>query len=144
MATIEFVLAVIGLAGMAAAGALMLAVGVYLLTRVVHDGRAATAKAHGRVVGHEVKESDEDTFYYPLVEFESAGQFHKFKGQIGRNFRPQHSVGKLVEVWFPPAAPEKAQLGRWQGWWTAAGLTVAGGGFFLATLVTAIRWVVGA
>jgi hypothetical protein len=38
---------------------------------------------------------------------------------------------------------EKAQLGRWEGWWIAAGLTAAGTVFTLVTLVTAFRWVFG-
>jgi hypothetical protein len=111
------------------AGAALSVVGVCLLLAVVQSGRASTVCVVGTVVAIEVEEGDEGRYHYPVIEFHTRGQAHRFKGLFGRCGRPDYPVGQEVRVHFPPGRPDLPQLGRYEGLLFALVPSVVGFGF---------------
>lgn len=112
----------------AAAGALALALGLYLTRDQVRFSRDAV-QTTGTVTGFEERRDDEGTVFAPEVEWRDAkGTSHHFTAHIASGSK-MYEVGESVPVAYRPAQPGKARLAsfwaNWGGPMIATGLGLA-------------------
>jgi hypothetical protein len=106
-------------------GTVAVVVGVLLLIPTVRFAVAARASADGTVVGYDLSDTPEATWYYPRVEFTAEGREWVVRGVLG-HLRPRPRLGSRLRVYFPPGDPQAAQLGRAGGVWAALGVLAVG------------------
>jgi hypothetical protein len=56
--------------------------------------------------------------YYPVVEFEAAGNRVRFQDGVG-SLPPDYAVGEAVEVLYELADPREARIRSWKRLWLA-------------------------
>jgi hypothetical protein len=117
----------------------VLGVGVLLLTACLQQGWQATERANATVVGHEISEDDEGTYYTPVVRFLADGKEFLVRGRLAPAGRPPYRVGQAVTVYYPPGQPDKAMLGRFEGLWIALLPVVVGTGFMFGVATEVAR-----
>jgi hypothetical protein len=110
------------------------AVGICLLIPILRFGWSADSTAAAVVVGEEVMESDEGTYYYPVVEFSVATKHYRFTGRIGTHDHAIPRIGCSTEVCFRHGHPEEAQLHRFEGLGFALMWAGVGGALSVAVL----------
>ena len=121
---------------LAAAGALVLAVGLFLIFRL-RSFLARAVSTQGQVIDLVSSSTTEGgTTHYPRVEFTGAdGTSHSFQHDVGSN-PPAFDVGESVPVRYDPDDPEKAKIAKVLSLWTEPVLVTAVGiGLILAGLV---------
>lgn len=77
------------------------------------------ASAVGSVQGHEVRTTDEEVYYLPVVEFtDSTGHRHRFTSVAGGSSRTP-VVGTRVRVRYLPSDPKVAYIESFLHMWAA-------------------------
>jgi hypothetical protein len=117
----------------------LLACGILLLLGCLRLGWQATERATATVVGHEVSEGDESTYYTPVARFLFGGEEFLVRGGLAQAGRPPYRVGQTVAVFYPPGRPDKAMVGRFEGLWIALVPLVVGIGFLFAVAIEVAR-----
>jgi hypothetical protein len=107
------------------AGTVAAAVVVLPLIPTVRVAVAARASADGTVVGHDRSDTQEATWYYPRAVFTAEGREWVVRGLLGHH-RPRPRLGSRARVYFPPDAPQAAELGRAGGGWLALAVLAVG------------------
>jgi hypothetical protein len=118
----------------------VLGVGMLLLTACLRQGWQATERARATVLGHEIREDEEGTYYTPVARFLAGGTEFLVHGGLAPAGRPPYRVGQEVTVYYPPGQPDKARLGRFEGLWIALVPVVVGAGFLIGAAAEAARW----
>jgi hypothetical protein len=121
---------------LAAAGALVLAVGLFLIFRL-RSFLAGAVSTQGQVIDLVSSSTSEGgTTHYPRVAFTDAdGKRHSFQHEVGSN-PPAFEVGESVPVRYDPDDPERAKIAKALSLWTEPVLVAAiGTGLLLAGLV---------
>ncbi|HEU5297142.1 MAG TPA: DUF3592 domain-containing protein [Burkholderiaceae bacterium] len=73
----------------------------------------------GRVIAHEIRSSDDSTFYLPVVVFtDRQGAEHRFTAVAG-GAEPRPSVGATVTVRYLPHHPNRAVIVSFLHMWAA-------------------------
>ena len=113
-------------------GAVFIVAAAYLFVRRLSaqlTGRAAV----GRVLGHEQRADDEDTSYFPIVEFtDSRGRVHRFTSVAGGS-SASPAVGTTVRVRYLPEDPKVAYIQSFLHMWAAPlALAALGAGALVA------------
>ena len=103
---------------LAAVGIAMLILAAVLFVRRL-SALLRGASALGRVQGHEVRTTDEEVSYLPIVEFtDSRGHLHRFTSVAGGSSRTP-VVGATVRVRYLPSNPTVAYIQSFLHMWAA-------------------------
>jgi hypothetical protein len=129
-------------------GALFL--GLYVRT-LTQNEIAAMLPAEGRVVDIVSRTTtsggERKTYFYPVVEFRTAGgESVRFEGSTGSN-PSSYRVGDMVRVLYDPQTPQSALIDSWD-LWLPSGIFIGVGGFFalmgilalLDALAVLLKW----
>jgi hypothetical protein len=88
--------------------------------------------------------SGDKTFYYPIVEFQTAaGETIRFENEQGGN-PPAYQIGDQVDVRYNPQRPQVAMVTSWEIWLPTAlfgfagGLLILIGGLIFVTTVASL------
>jgi hypothetical protein len=119
------------------AGLFLLAIGIFLsaLGWQAYANITQTLKTmiptSGKVVDMNPRiintNSGDKTFYYPIVEFQTAaGETIRFENEQGGN-PPAYQIGDQVDVRYNPQRPQVAMVTSWEIWLPTALFGFAGG-----------------
>src|SRR5262245_19414133 len=91
--------------------------------------------AEGRVVAHEMRSSDDSSFYLPVIVFtDRQGEDHRFTAVAG-GAEPKPPVGATVTVRYLPEHPNRAVIVSFLHMWAAPlAMLALGAGAFLGYL----------